>query len=114
MPHILVPLLATVALSVLSVFADYLLKRASGLPSPFRSAQFLAAALIYAGSSFGWVYVLRHFKLATVGAVYSIVIVVLLALIGVTVFRESLTAAEATGLVFAVAALFLLGRFLAP
>lgn len=114
MENSLAPLLVTVSLSLLSVGADYLLKRASELPQPFTSVQFIAGALIYAVSAFGWVYVLRHIKLASVGAIYSVVIVVLLAVIGVAVFRESLSASELVGLGCAVASLILLGRFLAP
>jgi multidrug transporter EmrE-like cation transporter len=114
MRRLLLPLLVTVSLSLLSVGADYLLKRASELPQPFRSPQFVAAALIYAGSTVGWVYVLRHIKLASVGAVYSVIIVILLAIMGVTIFRETLTTTEWVGIGCAVLALVLLGRFMAP
>ena len=114
MDRVALPLAVTVGLSVLSVAADYFLKLASALPHPFRSWQFAAGTCIFAGSSFGWVYVLQHLKLASVGAVYCVVVVVLLALIGVTVFRESLSASEVLGLICAVAALILLGRLIAP
>ncbi len=114
MQKLFLPILVTVTLSVLSVLADYWLKRASESAHAFRSPQFALGTLVYAGSAFGWVYVLRHLKLATVGAVYSVVIVILLALLGVTVFRESLSASEFIGLGCAVMALVLLGRFLAP
>ena len=104
------PLLVTVGLSVFSVFADYLLKRASASPQPFSRWYFAGAVFIYAGSCFGWIYVLRHVKLATIGAIYSISVVGLLAVIGVTVFRESLSVSEWVGLASAVYALVLLGK----
>ena len=104
-------LLVTVGLSVLSIFADYLLKRASASPQPFSRWNFVGAVFIYSASCFPWIYVLRHLKLATVGAIYSVLVVGLLTVIGITVFRESLSISEWAGLAAAVAALVLLGRF---
>jgi len=111
MPNTLLSLLITIGLSVISVFADYLLKRASTSPQPFTSWCFAVAAAIYAASCFGWIYVLRHLKLATIGAIYSIWVVALLAAIGITVFRESLSISEWVGLAAAGVTLVLLGRF---
>jgi multidrug transporter EmrE-like cation transporter len=111
MQNTLLPLLVTVALTVLSVFADYLLKRASASLRPFSRWEFAAAVFIYAASCFAWIYVLRQLKLATIGAIYSVLVVGLLALIGITVFRESLSIFEWVGLAAAAAALVLLGRF---
>lgn len=99
----------TAALSIVSAAADYLLKKASLAPDAFRSLHLYAAMLIYAIMPIGWVYVLRHIKLASVGAIYSVIMVVLLALIGVTLFREALSPAEYIGLVCAILALILLG-----
>lgn len=111
MRNTLLPLLVTVGLSVFSVFADYLLKRASASPQPFSRWYFAGAVSIYAGSCFAWIYVLRHLKLATIGAIYSVLVVGLLTVIGITVFRESLSIYEWVGLAAAVYALVLLGRF---
>ena len=111
MRNTLLALLVTVGLSGFSVFADYLLKRASASPQPFSRWAFAGAVFIYTASCFAWIFVLRHLKLATIGAIYSILIVGLLALIGITVFRESLSIPEWVGLAAAVAALVLLGRF---
>jgi drug/metabolite transporter (DMT)-like permease len=105
------PLLATLGLSLLCVAADYLFKLASELPRPYRSPHFAVGVVLYGSSAFGWVYVLRHTKLATVGALFCVVVVVLLAVVGVFAFRESLSTSELIGLGCAVAALILLGRF---
>lgn len=105
------PFWVVLFLSFACVVADYWLKRASELASPLRSGAFLAGVAIYALSAFGWVYVFRHFKLATIGAMFSLVVVLSLAVTGVVAFRESLSASEVVGLVCAVAALVLLGRF---
>jgi small multidrug resistance pump len=63
------------------------------------------------GLTFGWVFALRHIKLASIGVVYSLSIVVLLAALGVFVFGETLNRFEILGFGFAVAAILLLGRF---
>ena len=107
----LLPLLATLGLSFLCVGADYLLKRASELPHPFRSSWFGVAVVVEASTAFGWVYVMRHLKLSTLGAFYSVSIVLLLAALGVIAFRESLSPREYLGIAFALASLVLLGRF---
>lgn len=106
-----IPFCIAVLLSVVCVIADYWLKRASDLVNPLRSYAFASGAGLYAISAFGWVYVFRHFKLATISAFFSLVVVVSLAITGVVAFRESLSASELVGLGCAVAALVLLARF---
>ena len=54
---------------------------------------------------------MRHLKLATVGVVYSISMILLLTAMGVFVFREALSLREGIGLVLAVVSLILLMRF---
>ena len=106
-----VPFWTAVLLSAACAVADYWLKRASNLPHPLRSMQFLSGISLYAVSAFGWVYVFRHFKLVTISAFFSLFVVVSLAITGVVAFRESLSATETVGLGCAVAAMVLLGRF---
>jgi multidrug transporter EmrE-like cation transporter len=103
--------LVTVALSILCVLADYLLKQASLSLHPFRTLQFYLTLVLYGISAAGWIYVLRHMNLAAVGAIYSVVVVLCLAIIGVFAFQERLTTSEYVGLGCAVASLVLLGRF---
>jgi drug/metabolite transporter (DMT)-like permease len=105
------PILVTIGFSAVGVLGDYLLKRASGQSDPLRSAWFYAGFAVYASTAFGWVYVMRHLKLATIGVVYSVSMILLLATIGAIAFRESLSAYEIAGVVMAVASLILLMRF---
>ncbi|MEI6493404.1 MAG: transporter [Verrucomicrobiota bacterium] len=109
--HRYLPFIATIGLSFLCVGADYLLKRASAFPQPYKSPWFIVAVFIEASTAFGWIYVMQHIKLATLGAFYSVSIVLLLALLGVTVFNESLSSREYLGIGFAILSLVLLGRF---
>ena len=105
------PILVTVGFSIVGVLGDYLLKLASGQKDPLRSKWFYLGFAVYASTAFGWVYVMRHLKLATIGVVYSISMILLLTSIGALAFRETLNAYEVAGLVMAVASLILLVRF---
>lgn len=104
-------ILITIGFSVLGVVGDYLLKLASSYKNPLNSRWFYIGFAVYASTAFGWVFVMRHLKLATIGVVYSISMILLLTGIGVVVFREPLNAYEVAGLAMAIGSLVLLVRF---
>jgi drug/metabolite transporter (DMT)-like permease len=106
-----IAVLVTVAFSVIGVVGDYFLKLASARGQPLRTGWFYLGFVLYASTAFGWVFVMRHLKLATISVLYSISMVLLLTAIGVVLFRESLNYFEAIGIVLAVASLVLLMRF---
>lgn len=106
-----VAILVTVGFSAFGVLGDYLLKLASAQRNPFRVGWFYLGFAVYASTALGWVFVMRHLKLATISVVYSISMILLLTGIGVLVFREPLSTYEIAGLVLAVASLVLLVRF---
>jgi drug/metabolite transporter (DMT)-like permease len=101
----------TFGFSVVGVIGDYFLKRASGQDRPLTSKWFHLGFLVYASTAFGWVFVMRHLKLATIGVVYSVSMVLLLTAVGATFFHESLNHYEVAGIVLALASLVLLVRF---
>jgi small multidrug resistance pump len=101
----------TIGFSVLGVVGDYFLKLASAKEYSLRTATFYIGFVIYASTAFGWVFVMKHLKLATVGVVYCVSMVLLLAAVGVIAFKESLNASEIAGIVMAIASLILLMRF---
>src|SRR6185436_8464261 len=103
--------IVTVAFSVIGVVGDYYLKLASAKDESLKSPAFCIGFVLYASTAFGWVFVMKHLKLATVGVVYSISMVLLLTAVGVVAFKESLNGYEIVGLVMAVASLLLLTRF---
>jgi small multidrug resistance pump len=105
------PVIITIAFSVVGVLGDYLLKLASARKNPLESRWFYIGFAVYASTAFGWVFVMRHLKLATIGVVYSVSMIVLLTGIGVVFFREPLNAYEIAGLAMAIASLILLVRF---
>jgi multidrug transporter EmrE-like cation transporter len=67
--------------------------------------------LVYASTAFGWVFVMRHLKLGTIGVVYSVSMVLLLTLVGTRWFGESLNYSEMAGIALAILSLILLVRF---
>jgi multidrug transporter EmrE-like cation transporter len=107
----MIAVLVTIAFSVIGVVGDYFLKLASAREQPLRTQWFYLGFALYASPAFGWVFVMRHLKLATISVLYSISMVLLLTAIGVVLFRESLNYFEAIGIVLAVASLVLLMRF---
>ena len=106
-----IAVLVTVAFSVVGVVGDYFLKLASAKDESLKTPAFYIGFVIYASTAFGWVFVMKHLKLATVGVVYSISMVLLLTAVGVVAFHEKLNAYEITGIAMAVGSLLLLTRF---
>jgi small multidrug resistance pump len=104
-------ILATIAICIFSATADYLLKRASLTDSPMTNPLFYVGMVMYASTSFVWVYVMRHMQFATLGVVYAATMVILLAGIGIFFLHEALRWQEALGIVLAIASIVLLSRF---
>src|SRR5689334_21602963 len=107
-------IIVTIGFSVVGVIGDYFLKLASANESSLKSREFYIGFLIYASTAFGWVFVMKHLKLATVGVVYSVSMVLLLTAVGVFRFKESLNLLEIVGLMMDVGSLLLLTRFNSP
>lgn len=104
-------ILVTLGFSGVGVIGDYFLKLASQRADSLRSGSFYIGFAVYAATAFGWVFAMKHLQLATIGALYSVTIVLLLTVLGVVRFGESLNAPEVLGLLMAVGALILLSRF---
>src|SRR6476620_4828257 len=103
--------LITIAFSVVGVFGDYFLKLASAKEQSLRSSWFYLGFALYASTVFGWVFVMKYLKLATISVLYSVSLVLLLTAIGVVLFHESLNYLEVIGIGLAVVSLVLLMRF---
>ncbi|HVT30241.1 MAG TPA: hypothetical protein VHE81_19675 [Lacipirellulaceae bacterium] len=103
--------LVTVGFSAVGVVGDYFLKVASAKEESLRSLAFYVGFAVYASTAFGWVFVMKHLKLATIGVVYCVSMVLLLTVVGVVGFKESLSVYEIAGIAMAIASLVLLVRF---
>ena len=107
----LLAVIVTIMFSLLGVLGDYFLKLASTNENSLKTINFYIGFVLYASTAFGWVFVMKHLKLATIGVVYSVSMVLLLTAMGVVFFQESLNYYEIAGLVMAIASLILLVRF---
>jgi small multidrug resistance pump len=97
-------------MSGVGILGDYFLKRASSDTNPLASWTFALGLALYASTAFAWVFVMRHLKLATIGVIYSVCMILLLAGMGVFFFGESLSRTEMLGIVLAIASILLLAR----
>jgi drug/metabolite transporter (DMT)-like permease len=107
----LMAVLVTVGFSLVGVVGDYFLKLASEHQAPLRTPWFVVGFAVYASTAFGWVFVMQHLKLAVLGVVYSVSMIVFLTMVGVFWFGESLGTREIAGVVLAISSLYLLLRF---
>jgi len=99
------------AMSAVGIVGDYFLKRASGEPNPLVTPAFLVGLALYSSTAFAWVFVMRSLKLATIGAIYSVCMILMLTSMGFLVFGETLNRYELAGIVLAIASIILLSRF---
>ena len=103
--------LVTIGFSVVGVVGDYFLKLASEDENSMKTKWFYIGFVLYASTAFGWVFVMKYLKLATISVLYSVSMILLLTAIGVVFFRETLNYYEIAGLILAIASLILLMRF---
>lgn len=104
-------ILVTIGFSLVGVVGDYFLKLASEAEDSLKTKAFYLGFALYASTAFGWVFVMKHLKLATISVLYSVSMVLLLTTVGVVFFKETLNYYEVAGLVLAIASLILLMRF---
>ena len=62
----MIAVLVTIAFSVIGVLGDYFLKLASAREQSLRTVWFYLGFALYASTAFGWVFVMKHLKLATI------------------------------------------------
>ncbi|MGE0103361.1 MAG: transporter [Blastocatellales bacterium] len=104
------PLLVVIALAALTTIGDYCLKRASQQIEIFNL--WLASGwLIYGTTAVGWVWTMRYLKLATLGAVFSVCMVLFMALLGFLIFKETLSKLEIIGIMLALISVAMLARY---
>lgn len=103
------PFFVLCLISAICVYGDVLLKQAGEL-SPTDPIKFLAAAWIYGGSTFGWLYVLSNMELKTVGITYPVVQCLLLTAVGVLWAHEAFGVRDALGILLGLLSVALLNK----
>jgi len=111
MNKLIFALLVTIAMTLIGVLGDTFLKMAGSGTKYIDWKWFVLGLVLYASTALGWFFVLKHIKLATLGAIYSILIILFLAIIGVVYFKEALNMYEISGIGLAIVSLVLLTRF---
>lgn len=106
-----IALLIILGFSALTVLADVLIKKAAD-QNQILSPYFVGGALIYGLSAIGWFYAFRALNMATVGGVYALATVILIALVGIVMFKEQLQPVEYAVLSVAVLSILALWRML--
>ena len=104
-------ILLAAVMSAVGIVGDYFLKRASGQASPLATPWFLVGLALYSSTAFAWVFVMRYLKLATIGAVYSVCMILMLTAMGFFLFDETPNRYEIAGIVMAICSIILLSRF---
>jgi small multidrug resistance pump len=94
-----------IAFSFVGVLGDYFLNLASAHEHSLETRWFSMGIVVSASPALGWVFVMKHLKLATIRVVYAVSMVWLSTAIGVVFFRASLNDYEIAGLVMAIASL---------
>lgn len=111
MNTLLVAFIAGIVLSLITVFADALIKQAS-LQKYFSGWPMLfLGALIYGLTALGWFFVMRKMKLSTAGTLYAISVVIFVTLVSVFYFKERISPIEIIGIIMAIISLVILYRF---
>ncbi len=98
-------------LSAVGVVGDYFINLAGEGPKYVYLKYLILGMLIYAASGIGWFFAMKHVRLGTLGAVFSITTVLLLVFMGTVLFHEKLSTQEFAGIGAAIAAIVLLSRF---
>ena len=92
------------AIILVTLVGDYMIKVASQKPNGLMTITFVGGALLYALPAIGWFYLMRTHSLAAIGVFYSAATILILAGLGVFVFKEAFGLREFLGVSLAIAA----------
>ncbi len=91
-----------VVITLATVTGDYFVKLASTRPDGLATQDFLLGAFFYGLPAVGWFFLMRSHSMAFIGVAYSASTMLLLAALGVLVFKEDFQLRDALGLGFAI------------
>ena len=95
---------------LVTLVGDYLIKVASQKPNGLITAAFIGGTLLYALPAIGWFYLMRSHSLAAIGVFYSAATILILAGLGVFVFKEAFGLRELLGVSLAIAAVAIISH----
>jgi small multidrug resistance pump len=94
-----------------AVLGDFFIKTGSNNRGALALRWLLVGAIIYGSTAFGWFFVFRHLKLATISVLFALWSMLALTFVGVVIFHEKLHAFEILGMILALFSIILLTRF---
>ena len=93
------------------LWGDYCLKKASMEQNWEGWRLILAGCFLYAVSAIGFFYLMRSFKVFTLGVLHSFAVILLSVILSLVVFNEKINAREILGLILGIISIVLLVRF---
>lgn len=96
------------AITGLTLIGDFFIKSASERPDGLISPSFFMGLCLYALPAIGWFFLMRSHSLAAIGVLYSASTILLLAVLGYFVFKESFGLREIIGLSLAIASVMVM------
>lgn len=97
-----------VVVELVASVGDYFIKKAS-LDQQFVGWKYLVlAGLFYAVTVVGWFFMMRWFKMVTLGYLHAFGDIILSILMGLVLFQEKVTPKEIIGIILGLIAVFLL------
>lgn len=93
--------------TLLTVVGDYFIKLASVGPG-MSSWQFAFGAMCYGSPAIAWYHLMQQHNLATIAVFYSVATLLMVAGLGVVVFKEPFTWREGVGVALALAAVLVM------
>jgi small multidrug resistance pump len=100
-----------VFIALVEIAGDFFIKLSGQGKEYINWKWFIPGFIIYSLTAFLWFFAIKHEKLFTAGIFFAISSVIFFVLISVFYFKESINAYEIVGIIFAIIALILLGKF---
>jgi drug/metabolite transporter (DMT)-like permease len=97
------------AVSLATIYGDYLIKLAALGERGIFSFTFIAGATVYGLTAIGWLYLMRDHSLLKIGVMYSSAIILMLAALGYFVFDEQTETRHIVGGALAIVSIVLMG-----
>jgi drug/metabolite transporter (DMT)-like permease len=104
-------LIAAIVLALIGATGDFFINLAGEGKKFIDVKWFIIGFLIYASTAFGWFFVMKNIKLATLSVFYAISTLIFLVIIGTFYFKEPINSYEIIGIITAIISLMLLGKF---
>ncbi len=96
-----------VIIVIVTSLGDYLLKTSSAEVNPYTNYYAHLGAFLYAICAYGWVYIMRRENLMVVGVIYSSATLLILAVLSIVIFKETVTPKQLLAVACALAAILL-------